>query len=164
MQQVNSVSLVAAPWCGGLRGAETQRRTAVRALELAWILSGSPSASPKSARRQNPRRLLTADWRSRVRSGSPNRGGIGRGTTVAREIILTALKLGKPVITANKALLSRMARNCSRRRTSSARISITKPASAAAFPSSKPCGKLCGQSYHALYGSSMAPALYSSRA
>ena len=54
-----------------------------------------------------PKKLLTADWREVVYD--PEIQVIAEligGTTVAREIILAALKLGKPVITANKALLS----------------------------------------------------------
>ena len=54
-----------------------------------------------------PRGLLTTDWREVV--FDPQVEIIAElvgGTAVAREIILAALKLGKPVITANKALLS----------------------------------------------------------
>src|SRR5476651_473144 len=54
-----------------------------------------------------PRSLLTDDWRAVV--NDPNIHVIVElvgGTTVAREIVLAALKLGKPVVTANKALLS----------------------------------------------------------
>jgi homoserine dehydrogenase len=54
-----------------------------------------------------PRELLTTDWREVVCDPDINLVAelIG-GTTVAREVILTSLKLGKPVVTANKALLS----------------------------------------------------------
>jgi homoserine dehydrogenase len=54
-----------------------------------------------------PRALLTTDWREVVCNPEVNLVAelIG-GTTVAREVVLTALKLGKPVVTANKALLS----------------------------------------------------------
>jgi homoserine dehydrogenase len=54
-----------------------------------------------------PRDLLTTDWREVVCDPQVELVAelIG-GTTVAREVILAALKLGKPVITANKALLS----------------------------------------------------------
>ncbi len=54
-----------------------------------------------------PRSLLTVDWRGVV--ADPRVDVIIElvgGTTVARTMILEALKLGKPVITANKALLS----------------------------------------------------------
>jgi homoserine dehydrogenase len=54
-----------------------------------------------------PSLLLTTDWREVVCDPDVNLVAelIG-GTTVAREVVLTALKLGKPVVTANKALLS----------------------------------------------------------
>jgi homoserine dehydrogenase len=54
-----------------------------------------------------PGNLLTTDWRELVCDPSVQVVVelIG-GTTVAKEIILAALKLGKPVVTANKALLS----------------------------------------------------------
>lgn len=54
-----------------------------------------------------PAKLLTTDWREVV--FDPNVQLVAEligGTTIAREAILAALKLGKPVITANKALLS----------------------------------------------------------
>ena len=54
-----------------------------------------------------PRSLLTTDWQSVVNDPKVELviELIG-GTTLAKTIILAALKLGKPVITANKALLS----------------------------------------------------------
>jgi homoserine dehydrogenase len=54
-----------------------------------------------------PRELLTTDWREVVCDPDINLVAelIG-GTTIAREVVLTSLKLGKPVVTANKALLS----------------------------------------------------------
>jgi homoserine dehydrogenase len=54
-----------------------------------------------------PRDLLTTSWREVVCDPEVNLVAelIG-GTTVAREVVLTSLKLGKPVVTANKALLS----------------------------------------------------------
>lgn len=54
-----------------------------------------------------PQKLLTTDWREVVCDPDINLVAelIG-GTTVAREVVLTSLKLGKPVVTANKALLS----------------------------------------------------------
>jgi homoserine dehydrogenase len=54
-----------------------------------------------------PNHLLTENWRDVV--DDPKIQIIAElvgGTTVAREIVLTALKLGRPVVTANKALLS----------------------------------------------------------
>ncbi len=54
-----------------------------------------------------PAGLLTTDWREVVCDPEINLVAelIG-GTTIAREVVLTSLKLGKPVVTANKALLS----------------------------------------------------------
>src|SRR5689334_19385119 len=54
-----------------------------------------------------PNALLTTDWRKMVES--PNVDIVCEligGTTLARELVLHALRLGKPVVTANKALLS----------------------------------------------------------
>jgi homoserine dehydrogenase len=61
----------------------------------------------KSRASKIPRALLTTDWREVVFDPQVEIVAelIG-GTTIAREAILAALKLGKPVITANKALLS----------------------------------------------------------
>ncbi len=54
-----------------------------------------------------PRAVMTTDWRSVVNDPDVHLvAELVGGTTLAREIILSALKLGKPVITANKALLS----------------------------------------------------------
>jgi homoserine dehydrogenase len=54
-----------------------------------------------------PRSMLTLDWKSLVNDPEVHIvAELAGGTTVAREMILAALKLGKPVITANKALLS----------------------------------------------------------
>ena len=54
-----------------------------------------------------PANLLTRDWESVVRD--PNIDLIAEligGTTTARSVVLSAFKHGKPVVTANKALLS----------------------------------------------------------
>jgi homoserine dehydrogenase len=54
-----------------------------------------------------PRSYLTLDWQSVVNDPQIQVvAELAGGTTVAREMILSALKLGKPVVTANKALLS----------------------------------------------------------
>ena len=54
-----------------------------------------------------PKALLTTDWREVVFDPEVHLiAELIGGTTTAREIILAALKLGKPVVTANKALLS----------------------------------------------------------
>jgi len=54
-----------------------------------------------------PRSYMTTDWQEVV--NDPESHVIAElmgGTNLAKSIILAALKLGKPVITANKALLS----------------------------------------------------------
>src|SRR5213594_328883 len=54
-----------------------------------------------------PNSQMTTDWRAVVHDPQVNVvAELVGGTTLARTIILAALKLGKPVITANKALLS----------------------------------------------------------
>src|SRR3989454_4545897 len=54
-----------------------------------------------------PLSCMTTDWQSVVNDPQVDIvAELAGGTTLARTIILTALKLGKPVITANKALLS----------------------------------------------------------
>lgn len=54
-----------------------------------------------------PRSLMTTNWQEVVNDPAVNVViELVGGTTIARTIILAALKLGKPVITANKALLS----------------------------------------------------------
>ena len=54
-----------------------------------------------------PRSLMTLDWESVVNDPQVQIVvELVGGTTIARTMVLTALKLGKPVITANKALLS----------------------------------------------------------
>jgi len=54
-----------------------------------------------------PRAAMTTDWQSVVNDpGVHAVAELVGGTNIARTMILTALKLGKPVITANKALLS----------------------------------------------------------
>ena len=54
-----------------------------------------------------PRPVMTTDWQAVVRDPQVDVvAELAGGTTVARSMILAALKLGKPVVTANKALLS----------------------------------------------------------
>jgi homoserine dehydrogenase len=54
-----------------------------------------------------PSALLTADWQALVHHPQVDVVvELMGGTTTARTVVLTALKLGKPVVTANKALLS----------------------------------------------------------
>src|SRR5213594_1369485 len=54
-----------------------------------------------------PRSYMTTDWQTVVNDPQVDMiAELVGGTNLAKTIILTALKLGKPVITANKALLS----------------------------------------------------------
>src|SRR5688572_11811122 len=54
-----------------------------------------------------PESYLTTDWQSVVNDPKVDIvAELAGGTGIARTMILTALKLGKPVVTANKALLS----------------------------------------------------------
>jgi homoserine dehydrogenase len=54
-----------------------------------------------------PRQQLTEDWTSVIHDPHVNLiVELMGGTSVARQVVLGALKLGKPVVTANKALLS----------------------------------------------------------
>ncbi len=55
-----------------------------------------------------PKSIMTTDWREVVNDPQVQIvAELVGGTTLAKEIILSALALGKPVITANKALLSK---------------------------------------------------------
>lgn len=54
-----------------------------------------------------PRTLLTTDWASVINNPKVDLIiELMGGTTTARQVVLAALRLGKPVVTANKALLS----------------------------------------------------------
>ena len=89
-----------------------------------------------------PRPLMTGNWREVVESPDIHIvAELVGGTTIAREIILTALKLGKPVVTANKALLSAHGEELFAAAKNTARTCITKPACVAAFLSSNRCAK-----------------------
>ena len=64
------------------------------------------------------------------------------GTTVAREVVLTALKLGKPVVTANKALLSAHGEELFAAARKYGANLYYEASVAAAFPSSNRCAKV----------------------
>jgi len=54
-----------------------------------------------------PKSMMSTDWQSVVNDPQVDVvAELAGGTTIARTMILTALRLGKPVVTANKALLS----------------------------------------------------------
>jgi len=84
---------------GGLMASRIGIKVAVR--KVAAKAFDEPRPYPIS------RSLMTTDWKEVV--NDPNIHIVSElvgGTTLAREIILTVLRLGKPVVTANKALLS----------------------------------------------------------
>jgi homoserine dehydrogenase len=109
MQQVNL----------GIIGAGTVGSGVFHALQLNGSLMASRigvavavrkvAAKSFDERRPYPitRELMTNDWRTIVNDPEIHIvAELVGGTTIAREIILAALKLGKPVVTANKALIS----------------------------------------------------------
>ena len=103
----------------GLVGCGTVGTGVVQALARNGALMGSRLGVKLSLERvavRNPRkaraarlskRLVSNDWESLVRD--PKIDVVVElmgGTTVARKVVNEALKLGKPVVTANKALIS----------------------------------------------------------
>ena len=84
---------------GGLMASRIGVKVGMRKVAVKAFDEPRPYAIPAS--------LMTTDWQSVV--CDPQVDVVAElvgGTTLARTMILTALKLGKPVITANKALLS----------------------------------------------------------
>jgi len=84
---------------GGLMASRLGVKISVRKVAVKAFNEPRPYQIPKSA--------MTLDWQSVV--NDPHVDVVAElvgGTTIARTMILSALKLGKPVITANKALLS----------------------------------------------------------
>ena len=85
---------------GGLLSSRIGVKVAVRKVAVKAFDEPRPYEIPRAA--------MTTDWREVV--SDPNVHVVAElvgGTNSAKEIILSALKLGKPVITANKALLSK---------------------------------------------------------
>jgi len=109
MQQVK-LGLVGGGTVGGGVWNALRRNGALMASRLGVELSVVRVAvrDPKRARNADiPAAVLTGDWREVVQDSAVQvvvelMGGI----TTAREVVLAALRLGKPVVTANKALLS----------------------------------------------------------
>jgi homoserine dehydrogenase len=109
MQRVN-LGIIGGGTVGGGVYQAVQRNGALMASRLGVRLGVAKVAvrSLKKARAvQIPPALLTTDWQSVIQDPAINLIGefIG-GTTTARTVVLVALRHGKPVITANKALLS----------------------------------------------------------
>jgi len=109
MQQVN-LGIIGGGTVGGGVWNALQRNGALMASRLGLELRVVRLAvrNLKKARPASlPAKLLTTDWRQVVSDPSVQVVvELMGGTTTAREVILAALRLGKPVVTANKALLS----------------------------------------------------------
>ncbi len=109
MRQVN-LGMVGGGTVGGGVYDAVQRNGALMASRLGISLHIARVAvrDLKKARAVHlPAGLLTTDWHSVVADPQVNLVvELMGGTTVARQVALAALKLGKPVVTANKALLS----------------------------------------------------------
>jgi homoserine dehydrogenase len=109
MQQVN-LAIIGGGTVGGGVFQAIQRNGALMASRLGVRLNVAKVAVRNIGKARNvriPASLLTSDWESVVRDPRINLVVelIG-GTTTARTIALRALEAGKPVVTANKALLS----------------------------------------------------------
>jgi homoserine dehydrogenase len=84
---------------GGLLASRIGVRVNLRKVAVKAFDEPRPYPIPDSA--------MTTDWESLVKDPQVDIvAELAGGTTLARTMILTALKLGKPVVTANKALLS----------------------------------------------------------
>jgi homoserine dehydrogenase len=109
MQQVR-LGIVGGGTVGGGVVQALERNGALMASRLGVELSVARVAVrdlKKSRAVKLPAKLLTTDWESIVRD--PHIDLVAEligGTTIARNVVLSALKAGKPVVTANKALLS----------------------------------------------------------
>jgi homoserine dehydrogenase len=109
MRQVN-LGMIGGGTVGGGVYEAIRRNGALMASRLGVSLTIARVAvrDLKKARAVNiPAGLLTTDWQSVVADPEVNLVvELMGGTTTARQVALAALKLGKPVVTANKALLS----------------------------------------------------------
>ncbi|HOC56180.1 MAG TPA: homoserine dehydrogenase [Verrucomicrobiota bacterium] len=84
---------------GGLLAARIGVKVNIRKVAVKAFDEPRPYLIPKS--------VMSTDWQSVVNDPQVDMvAELAGGTTLARTMILTALKLGKPVVTANKALLS----------------------------------------------------------
>ena len=109
MRQVN-LGIIGGGTVGGGVFQAIQRNGALMASRLGVSLKIAKVAvrDTKKARAVKiPAALLTTDWHSVVADPAVNLVvELMGGTNTARQVVLAALKLGKPVVTANKALLS----------------------------------------------------------
>jgi homoserine dehydrogenase len=109
MQQVN-LGIIGGGTVGGGVFQAIQRNGALMASRLGVrlnIVAVAVRDLKKARAVQMPARLLTTDWKALVADPRVNLVvELMGGTTTARSAVLAALKQGKPVVTANKALLS----------------------------------------------------------
>src|SRR5262245_32965623 len=109
MQQVN-IALVGGGTVGGGVYQAIERNGALIASRLGICphIAGVAVRHLKKARAVSvPAALLSSDWTELIQRPEVNVVvELVGGTTTARDVVVSALKLGKPVITANKALLS----------------------------------------------------------
>ena len=109
MRQVR-LAIIGGGTVGGGVVQALQRNGALMASRLGIDLKLAKVAvrNPRRARAVKiPAGLLTTDWQSLVTDpGIDLVAELIGGTTTARSVVLAALKQGKPVVTANKALLS----------------------------------------------------------
>src|SRR5213083_107881 len=109
MQQVN-LGIVGGGTVGGGVFQAIQRNGALISSRLGVRLHVAKMAVRDVTKKRAveiPRSLLTSDWAGVVQDPHINLiVELMGGTTTAREVVLGALKLGKPVVTANKSLLS----------------------------------------------------------
>ncbi len=109
MQQVN-LGIIGGGTVGGGVYQAVQRNGALMASRLGVTLRVARVAVRNVAKLRAvkiPRALLTTNWRSVVTDPRVDLVvELMGGTDTAREVVLQALRLGKPVVTANKALLS----------------------------------------------------------
>jgi homoserine dehydrogenase len=109
MQQVN-LGIIGGGTVGGGVFQAVQRNGALMASRLGVELSVVKVAVRDLGKQRAvkiPAGMLTTDWQTVVNDPRVNLVvELMGGTTTARLVVLAALKLGKPVVTANKALLS----------------------------------------------------------
>src|SRR5436190_3963191 len=109
MQQVN-LGIIGGGTVGGGVFQAIQRNGALISSRLGVRLHVAKMAVRDVAKKRAveiPKSLLTSDWAGVVQNPRINLiVELMGGTATAREVVLSALRLGKPVVTANKALLS----------------------------------------------------------
>ena len=109
MQQVN-LGIVGGGTVGGGVFQAIQRNGALISSRLGVRLHVAKMAVRDVTKKRAveiPKSLLTPDWACVVQDPHINLiVELMGGTSTAREVVLSTLRLGKPVVTANKALLS----------------------------------------------------------